>query len=243
MKYLISLLFLLIPLSVFWATNEQISRLETYDKKIEELRLQKSELETSWEDFRNTYGWITEFISKNLSANDREELNTIVTHYLALSRETSQNIETRNTFLKSLEKFIDEDKKSNFEKYRTVSMSIESERLELNTLIKNTEQLKQERTDILRTHIADNALERRQLIKERIEVLLRQRLDSFISNENFIKLPNDRKILVFWRILWRIQMQQSELEASGIKTTVQLDRIETYKAIEAIMLEYINSWR
>lgn len=243
MKYLISLLFLLIPLSVFWATNEQISRLETYDKKIEELRLQKSELETSWEDFRNTYGWITEFISKNLSANDREELNTIVTHYLALSRETSQNIETRNTFLKSLEKFIDEDKKSNFEKYRTVSMNIESERLELNTLIKNTEQLKQERTDILRTHIADNALERRQLIKERIEVLLRQRLDSFISNENFIKLPNDRKILVFWRILWRIQMQQSELEASGIKTTVQLDRIETYKAIEAIMLEYINSWR
>jgi len=38
-------------------------------------------------------------------------------------------------------------------------------------------------------------------------------------------------------------MKQSELETSGIKTTVVLDRIETYKVVESIMKEYISKWK
>lgn len=243
MKYWILILLLVTPLTAFWAQDQQVSSLDKYDQRIEELHIQKNNLDSSWEEFRSTYGWITNFIAKDLSDDRRNELAAIVETYLTLSRENHKNITIRKDFFTSLERFIDTEKVWSFEKYREKSISIENERLELSELIKDTELQKQARTDILRTHIADNALERRHNIRLRVEPILRERLEWYIANEAFRKLSDDRKALVFWRILWKIQMQQSDLESSGIQTTVVLDRIETYKIIESIMLEYISFWR
>ena len=242
MRNCIIVLLLLTPLTAFWNQDTSVSSLDAYDKRISELRLQKNSLDTSWENFRNTYWGITDFIDTDLSSAQRERLAIIVENYLANLRENREDTNLRKDFFISIEEFIDSEKAELFERYRKKSMSIENERIELATLIRNTENQRQARTDILRSHIADNALERRQNIKQRIEPILRERLNAYVENESFKKLPDNRKALVFWRILWRIQMKQSELESSWVKTTVVLDRIETYKVIETIMIEYINSW-
>jgi len=78
-----------------------------------------------------------------------------------------------------------------------MSVNIEIERLELQETIQDTESQKAARTDILRTHIADNALERRQNIQQRIESILRERLDNYIANDTFNELSPERKTLVF----------------------------------------------
>ena len=234
---------LLLPVSVYWNNDTKISSLESYDRQIIELQTQKEQLNTSWEEFRSTYGSITDFIKKDLSDEEKKNLSTTVESYLAELRINRENITVRKIFFNDIAKYIHTEKQKLFEQYITTSVHTETERQQLTWLIRQLEDQKQARTDMLRTQIADNALERRQNIKQRIESLLRERLDTFIESKGFQNLPNERKTLIFWRILWRMQLQQSQLELSEVKTTVILDRIETYKVIEVIMLEYIDSWR
>ena len=243
MRYWLITLLLLIPVSVYGNGDTLVTSLDSYDQRLLELRTQKEDLNNSWEEFRSTHGGITDFIKNELSSTEKQNLSLIVENYLEQIRDHRDDLEIRKTFFSSIEGFIDWEKKWLFEKYRDTSVNIENERLELTRLIRDTETQKEARTDILRTHIADNALERRQNIRQRIEPILRERLDAYTLNGAFKKLPDERKALIFWRILGRIQMKQSELESSWIKTTVVLDRIETYTIIESIMLEYIRSWR
>ncbi len=221
----------------------QVASLEILENRIEVLQEQKSHLELSWEKFREDNGWITDFIREDLHQDDRKALADIVENYLTEIQYRRNDIDFRKQFYSDIEFFIDSEKKELYQTYRDMSVNIEIERLELQETIQDTESQKAARTDILRTHIADNALERRQNIQQRIESILRERLDNYIANDTFNELSPERKTLVFWKILWRIQMKQSELETSGIKTTVVLDRIETYKVVESIMKEYISKWK
>ena len=242
MKILI-LFLILVPVSVYWNNDTEVSSLESYDRQIIELQAQKEQLNTSWEEFRTTHGSITDFIKEDLSDTEKKSLSSIVETYLAELRINREDISVRKIFFNDIAEFINTEKIELFEQYIAMSVHTETERQQLTGLIRELKDQKQARTDMLRTQIADNANTRRLNIKQRIEPLLRERLDTFVETKGFQNLPNERKALVFWRILWRIQIQQSQLELSEVKTTVILDRIETYKVIEAIMLEYINLWR
>ena len=174
-----------------------ISSLESYDRQIIELQNQKEQLNTSWEEFRSTYGSITDFIKKDLSDEEKKTLSTIVESYLAELRTNREDISVRKIFFNDISEFINTEKKEQFKQYITMSVHTETERQQLTGLIRQLEYQKQARTDMLRTQIADNALERRQNIKERIEPLLRERLDTFVESSSFQNLPNERKVLIF----------------------------------------------
>ncbi|MCH8518837.1 hypothetical protein LAT59_03700 [Candidatus Gracilibacteria bacterium] len=223
-------------------THPKVATLENISIEIHQLRTQKETLEHTWEQFRNENGTITQYIKSGLNQEERNTLSEILQEYLTNIRISGPTLEKRRAFFSSIEVFISEEKKESFEVYKNTGFDFETERTQLKKQIEEKQLEKDNRTDILRTHIADNALERRSRIQSRVEPLLRERLDVFISNPGFQTLSAERKQLVFGRILSKIQAQQSLLERSELQTTVVLDRIETYKVIESIMQEYIKSW-
>ena len=210
---------------------------------INTLQWQKVELQSSWESFRNEHGSITDFIKKNLTQSERTSLSILLNTYLSDIRENINLLETRKNFFHNISPYIDEEKYTLYEVYKETWFRFEQERKEINDKLQEKQVLREERTDLLKTYIADNALERRERIQARIEPILREKLNSFIVNPWFQEISAERKILVFWRILSKIQEQRSLLETSWLETSVVLDRIETYGVVESIMQEYIDTWR
>jgi hypothetical protein len=196
MKYL-CFIFLLIPTALWGYHDTQVSSLDDYNQQIIHLQEQKENLSTSWEEFRNSNGTLTDFIKTNLSQKEREKLTSIVELYLNNLRENKADMQLRKKFYLDIKPFVEDGKQEHFKKYSDMSINVETERQILSENIKETEEQKQARTDLLRTQIADNALDRRQNIKQRIEPLLRERLDTYTKSETFQRLHNDRKALVF----------------------------------------------
>lgn len=233
-------LFLLWVFSPSAHANESLREI---DLDISTLQWQKIELQSSWENFRNEYGSITDFIKKELSPSERSSLSLLLNTYLEDIRNTDNALELRKNFFQNISPYIDQEKYALYETYKEIWFRFEEERKEINEKLQERKEQREERTDILKTYIADNALERRDRIQSRVEPLLRSRLDIFIENPWFQDLPLERKALVFWRILSKIQEKRSLLETSWLETSVVLDRIATYWVIEDTMREYIEIWR
>lgn len=246
MKLLSFIIHIFLYLLFIWVLSSNVHASESLrdiDSDISSLQWQKVELQSSWENFRNEYGGITDFIKKDLSPSEKISLWSLLNTYLEEIRKTNNTLELRKNFFQMISPYIDKEKYTLYETYKETWFRFEEERKEINDRLQERKEQREERTDLLKTYIADNALERRDRIQSRVEPLLRERLNVFTTNPWFQELSQERKILVFWRILSKIQEQHSILENTEPQTSVILDRIATYTVIESIMQEYINIWR
>lgn len=102
--------------------------------------------------------------------------------YLEDIRLNTNTIELRKNFFDSITPYIDISKYSLYEKYKEAGFRFEEEQKSINDQLQEKKELRDERTDLLKTYIADNALERRERIQSRIAPLLRDRLNIFTQN-------------------------------------------------------------
>ena len=237
--------FLPVP---YLSANSSIKSLRDIDNTLSVLEQQKKELYQNWDNFR-LWNWkLTDFIRKDLTENNKRELEEIILFYLQEKEKNASNPSSHNsqklrdTFFTQLEPFISSQKKTLFYDYKNKGAEFEENVQSITQEISSFQDEKEKRVDSLRSKIEENSSLLRNQIKSSISEKVYTRLNIFIEQKNFKNLDASIKKEIFTKLLIKMTDTRRELENQAQLTTVIRDRATAYRVIEDILEEYINQW-
>lgn len=264
---LLSLIFVTASLwCVFWATwdleqeDEKIKTLKEMKRDIQNLENKKEKLESQWRDFRIGNEALWDLMRSNMTPEDIDNLRIIVTNFISTQSKINEQINStllldedvsffqrellllKQTLYKELIPYIEPDRREAFIVFVESDLSYNEKSKEVATVLeeKNIEQ--KERIEEIEEKIQDNSLELRERIEKKVTEKLQLRLDEFVWQERFDELENSSKILLFDKMITKLDVKRVELESTLNPTSVIKQRVVLYEIVQEILQWYIDTW-
>lgn len=255
--------FALSPQSVFWFSWEikSTETLREMQEKIDSLKEEKQVLDFKWKNFRIGNENLGDLIKKDLSEEEKSEIERLILDYNEDKENFEEDIEValealeaiddiqrdlillKQDFYTSLIPYLQDDKLEGFRKYVESDLTLREKSNEVATQIEQKNIERTERVDELQEQIKHHKEQLYEQIKEKVTSRVTQRLDEFILQEKFQELPSESKIAVFERLILKIQERNAALEENSHITSIAQETKVLYEVIEEILNSYISLWK
>ena len=256
--------------SVFWASWEIDTSAELTEKPqtlkqmqwdIKTLEKEKERLEFKWKTFRIGNDNLWDLIRSDISEAEVNALELLVNIYnsrknninLTLDSAVESWIETesikkellllKQELYKDLLPYIQMEKLSEFKVYVESDLALNEKSKEVATEIEEKQSERDERIEEIKEKIEDNTETLRAQIEEKIIKKLQTRLDEFIAQEKFQELPNESKILLFKRLILKLEVKKQSLSDTLNPTSIIEERIILYDIVQDVLQGYIDNWK
>jgi len=245
-------------------TEEKPQSIRELGENIQELQEEKDQLEYEWNNFIIEWNTLSDLVKVDLTDTDKSNIEAIVDAYVKKNQEytTQLNflvtswqdrekiksqkddiIKNKISFYSGLLPYINSDKSVEFKNYIDSDIKLNEKSKIVSSEIERKNIERTERVEALQERIQDNKELLRTSIEERVTKLVKARLEVFTSNEWFQKLSNEQKIIIFSKLVQKIEVLIIHLEAKEDKTSIIEEKIILYWVVQDILNSYIALWQ
>ena len=248
--------------SVFWASWEiaEKTTIREMQEDIEILEQEKSLLEFKWNTFKIWNITLWELLRSNLTQSEKLKLTEVVSSYNEVNifeenilkdiinvnwdeqAQRDKLLLLKTNFYTSLEPFVQEEKLEELNVYAWVDKSFDEQKKNVDSKIQKIKIEKQEKVDHFQTKIEDNNKVIRENIENKIFTEVKEKLDVFVSQEEFLELPNIAKKGIFNKVIKKLEYESIRLTNLQNSTSIIEEKIIIFRVVIDLLKEYTISW-
>lgn len=235
------LIFIVLFTFSFWHTYAKNDLLSTstvsikeLSKNIEKLKNENQEFDEKIKQTSQEYWDLINYIKKDLTDNELLEIKLNLNSYLEnrakiekeieqkipklqdISKQKNDLIDAKTKFYDFLQKYIDPDKKQEFQKYSEFILKSTKQKKDLvEDLLKN-QQLLDQKVDLLKWKIENHKENLTNSIENSISKNIEIRIDTIDKNQKYSKLSKETKNKIYLDFIEKIKQKQKELKDSNL---------------------------
>lgn len=243
-----------------WDIEKPKTLLEMQEEK-HKLEEEETVLQFKWTTFQLWNDSLGDIMKIDLSAGEKNNLEEIINIFLEskedLEKELDKSIERwreiediktellewKHNFYKNLIPFIQIEKLESFKKYVDSDLNYNEKSKSIQDKIQQNDIQKTERLEELQDKIDDNSRDFRKKIEETITLRVWEKLDIFVSQENFSLLENEVKTEIFLKIILKFEDAINNLEDSVNPTAALEAKIIGLEVVIEILESYRDEWK
>jgi len=173
----------------------------------------------------------------------RAQLNKMLKYNKDLTGVNQELLDIKQELYTNLLPYIKTDYTQEYKNYIISDIALNEKSKKVDTEIQQISVKKKERIEEIEEKIEDNNKVLRKNIEEKIKQRITYKLDAFTKKEDFIALDNESKILIFERLIDKIDTIKDSYKISENSTSILEEKIFLLEVIEEIFNEYIKSWK
>ncbi len=241
--------------------EEKPQTVKEMQSEIKTLEKEKEILEFKWNTFRIWNENLGDIIRWEMTPDDKSKLETLLVNYTSLKNKIDTDIanavergqetgglqielsELKRSLYMKLIPYIEEGKIGAFKLYIESDINYNEKSKEVATEIEEKEVERNERVEKIKDDIEENAEVLREQIRVKITTGLQVKLDEFIAQEKFQWLRDESKILLFERLISKLQTKKESLEDTVNPTSIIEERIFLYEVVQETLYWYIQNWK
>ncbi len=255
--------------SVFWASwnlinlnsaSEKPQTLREMQEVNQDLEQEQQNLEFKWVTFRSTSA-LWDFLKKDLSDLEREELEMIVVNYSKKIERLEKKIETtqedteilqklrkdvlllKQNFYKNLIVYMQVEKLNDFLRYINLDLSYREKSKDVAIELDRKNIERNERVAEIQEKIKDNTKRLHNQIKLKIMRRVWEKLDSFVSQKKFQSLSNQGRIQIFEKLIEKLSQKKQKLKSTSEATSFLEEKLLIYEIVEKMLFSYLEKWK
>lgn len=240
---------------------EKKPTIQSMQNDIKTLEGQKERLKFKWSTFLIWNEKLWSLLRDNLSEEEKKEVEVLITTYveekeifdtklvkaLKYERDTKEIknslLKRKHTFYKSLLKYIEVDKLDKFTVYINSDLQFNEKSKIVSIKIDEKSIQRDQRVEEIQEKIDDNSRILRKKIESIMTVKIKKKLDVFVSKEKFNALPNESKIILFNKLIDKIEINHTKLKNAVNPTSFIEEKIVLFEIVEEILYSYIDQWK
>lgn len=262
--------FLLFPAQSVFASSweidlnsapEKMETIQEMQENIESLESEKTRLDFKWNTFLIWNETLWDLMRIDLSDADKQYIENLVISYkdsqdkyewkitraIELWKPTHEItrdfFHEKKDFYMGLVQFIQIEKLESYAKYINSDLIYNEKSQEVGNQIEQKTLQREERIEEIQSQIDSNTALLRERIKQKVTQRVTQRLDAFVQQEKFQSLSNGWKVIMFEKLILKVEQKLQLLEESEISSANLEESYFLYGVIREILEEYILNWK